>query len=167
MSPQGEPMTPYALISLHISEEVERLLEERMILREDLQQVIHYAETTARKLINTATGLSLACFRPKAVFFWVAYRKEGEGWRVDTAYSHRMVMKSSGSTKEWVKSGGSSNWLCNQCQALLEVQTVRLQYMQSIFTIDLPACSQCGLILVAEELATGKIAEAEQALEDK
>jgi hypothetical protein len=39
--------------------------------------------------------------------------------------------------------------------------------MQSIFPLDLPACPQCSFILIAEELATGKMAEAEQALEDK
>jgi hypothetical protein len=44
---------------------------------------------------------------------------------------------------------------------------VRLQYLRTIFAFDLPACSGCGMILIDEELATGKMAEAEQALEDK
>jgi hypothetical protein len=39
--------------------------------------------------------------------------------------------------------------------------------LRTIFALDLPACPRCGMILVAEELATGKMAEAEQALEDK
>ncbi|TWJ17532.1 DVU_1557 family redox protein [Geobacter argillaceus] len=154
-------------ISLHISAEIERLLEGRSILREDVQKVIHHAETSGKKLMNTVTHRSLAFYRPKAVTYWVEYSRIDGGYQVHTAYSHRMVMKSGGSTKEWVKSGSNSDWTCNQCQTPLEVQTVRLQYMQSIFPINLPACSRCGFILIAEELATGKVAEAEQALEDK
>jgi hypothetical protein len=160
-------MDAYEGIQLHIPEEVERLMEDRAILLEDAQKVIFNAETTGKKLINPSNSRFLACHRPKSVFFWVENSRVDKGYQLHSAYSHRMVMKSSGSTKEWEKSGSASDWICNQCNVPLEVQTVRLQYMQSIFAIDLPACSQCGFILVAEELATGKIAEAEQALEDK
>ncbi|MFZ4856874.1 MAG: DVU_1557 family redox protein [Desulfuromonadaceae bacterium] len=160
-------MDPFQQTNIHISGEVERLIEERLILREDLQKVIHNAEISGKKLTHPASSRSLAYYRPKAVFYWVEYSQIYDGYQVHTAYSHRMVMKSSGSTKEWVKSGGNSEWLCNLCQVPLEVQTVRLQYMQSIFPIDLPACSLCGFILIDEKLATGKLAEAEQALEDK
>ena len=160
-------MDAYEQVDVQIPGEVGQLMEERSILREDVQKVILHAETTGRKLVNPGTGLFLAFHRPKAVTYWVEYGRNGDGYRLATAYSHRMVMKSSGSTQEWVKSGSQSQWLCNQCQVPLEMQTVRLQYMQSIFPINLPACSGCGFILIDEELATGKIAAAEQALEDK
>jgi len=65
------------------------------------------------------------------------------------------------------KSGGDSGWVCNRCRVPVEVQTVRLQYLRTIFAVRLPACPRCGMILIDEELATGKMAEAEQALEDK
>jgi len=65
------------------------------------------------------------------------------------------------------KSGSESGWICNRCRAPLEVQTVRLQYLKTIFALHLPACPRCGMILIDEELATGKMAEAEQTLEDK
>ena len=68
---------------------------------------------------------------------------------------------------ERAKSGSDSGWICNRCKVPLEVQKVRLQYSRTIFALDLPACPQCGMILIDEELATGKMAEAEQALEDK
>ena len=160
-------MNTYEQTWLHIAEDVQRLLEDRLIRKEDVQKVIHHAETTGKKLINPSIDRCLACYRPKAVTYWVEYSRLDEGYRVHTAYSHRMVMKSGGSTQEWVKSGSNSDWLCNECQTPLEIQTVRLQYMQSIFPINLPACSRCSFILVAEELATGKVAEAEQVLEDK
>jgi hypothetical protein len=65
------------------------------------------------------------------------------------------------------KSGIDSGWICNRCKVPVEVQTVRLQYIKTIFAVHLPACPGCGMILIDEELATGKIAEGEQALEDK
>ena len=68
---------------------------------------------------------------------------------------------------ERAKSCDDSGWICDRCKVPLEVQTVRLQYLRTIFALHLPACPQCGMILIDEELATGKIAEAEQALEDK
>jgi hypothetical protein len=65
------------------------------------------------------------------------------------------------------ESAGDSGWMCNRCKVPVEVQTVRLQYSRTIFALNLPACPQCGMILIDEELATGKMAEAEQILEDK
>lgn len=64
-------------------------------------------------------------------------------------------------------SGSDGGWICNRCQVPVEVQKVRLEYRKTIFAINLPACPGCGMILVSEELATGNMAEAEQALEDK
>jgi len=68
---------------------------------------------------------------------------------------------------EWGEPGNDSGWICNRCKVSLEVQKVRLQYSRVIFALDLPVCPCCGMILIAEGLATGKMAEAEQVLEDK
>ncbi len=68
---------------------------------------------------------------------------------------------------EGAKFAGVDGWICNRCRVPVEVQTVRLQYARIIFAIHLPACPRCGMILIDEELATGKMAEAEQAIEDK
>jgi predicted nucleic acid-binding Zn-ribbon protein len=65
------------------------------------------------------------------------------------------------------KSGDGSGWICNRCRVPLEVQTVRLQYRKTIFALHLPVCPGCSSILIDEELATGKMAEAEQIIEDK
>jgi hypothetical protein len=62
---------------------------------------------------------------------------------------------------------GSGEWICNRCKVPVQIQTVRLQYSRTIFALDLPACPGCGMILIDEELAVGKMAEAEQILEDK
>jgi hypothetical protein len=86
-------MEAYERIRLEISEEVERLMEARQILKEDVQKTIHHAETTGEKFIHPDTGRSLASLRPDRVTYWVEYSQGDEGFRVHTAYFHRMEMK--------------------------------------------------------------------------
>ena len=86
-------MGGYEEIRLHIPKEVERLIEDRWILKEDLKKTIHHAETTGEKFINPSTGRSLASFRPDRVTYWVEYSQIGEDYQVHSAYSHRMEMK--------------------------------------------------------------------------
>jgi len=89
----GEHIETYEQIYLQMSEEVERLVEYRHILKEDLQKTIHHAETTGEKFINPSTSRSLASFRPGRVTYWVEYSSTGEAYQVHSAYSHRMEMK--------------------------------------------------------------------------
>jgi hypothetical protein len=86
-------MNEYEKIRLHIPREVERLIEDRRILRQDLQKTIHHAESTGEKFINPSTGRSLASLRPDRVTYWVEYSQVGEDYHVHSAYSHRMEMK--------------------------------------------------------------------------
>ena len=78
---------------LLIPEKVALLMEDRRILKEELQQTIHHAETTGEKFINPSTGRSLAFFRPGRVTYWVEYSRVGEDYQIHSAYSHRMEMK--------------------------------------------------------------------------
>lgn len=61
----------------------------------------------------------------------------------------------------------AGTWSCTACEKPLEVVTVAFSYMKGNFEVALPACSGCGMVLVSEELATGKMADAERILEDK
>ncbi len=86
-------MNAHEQIRLRIPEEVGRLMEDRGILKEDVQKVIHHAETTGEKFIDPSIGRSLASLRPGRVTFWVEYNAAGEEYQVHSAYSHRMEMK--------------------------------------------------------------------------
>jgi len=86
-------MEEYKKISLKITDDVNRLIENRHILMEDLQKTIRHAETTGEKFINPSRGRSLASFRPGRVTFWVEYSLIGDLYQVHRAYSHRMEMK--------------------------------------------------------------------------
>jgi hypothetical protein len=45
--------------------------------------------------------------------------------------------------------------------------TVEVAYMGSKYPVNLPRCPNCGLTLIPEQLALGKMAEIEKLLEDK
>jgi glutamate synthase (NADPH) small chain len=86
---EGLPLD-YENIQLQISGDVQRRLEERLILIEDLQRVVEYAERTGNRLVNLETGHLLAYYRPNKVTYWVEYTPvEGE-FVIHNAYSHRM-----------------------------------------------------------------------------
>ncbi len=58
-------------------------------------------------------------------------------------------------------------WECEACHEPLRPGPAQLAYMGSVFDVELPLCRKCGLVLVPEELALGKMLEVEQVLEDK
>jgi len=88
---EKQPMeAEYRSIKLYCSEEIRKRLEERLILDEDVQQVIEAAERTGRKFFDPEDGRSLAHHRPARVTYWVEYSPEADGYRIHNAYSHRM-----------------------------------------------------------------------------
>ena len=66
---------------------------------------------------------------------------------------------------EGLPTGG--DWICGKCGEPLVSATVRVRYLGATLSIELLKCPKCGTAMVTEEVATGKMAEAEQALEDK
>jgi ribosomal protein S27AE len=59
------------------------------------------------------------------------------------------------------------NWTCDRCHQTLVVGKVTVEYLGNQFVTDLPTCPGCGRVYISEDLATGKMAEVEQLLEDK
>lgn len=84
-------------IKLTMSEAVRDRLEQRLILTEDVQRVIDYAERTGRRLLNRESGHYLAYFKPTSVTYWVEYLPESGAFTIFNAYSHRMEVPGSGS----------------------------------------------------------------------
>jgi NADPH-dependent glutamate synthase beta subunit-like oxidoreductase len=77
-------------VQLVIADDVRARLEQRLILVEDIQRVIEFAERTGSKLLNRQTGHWLAHHRPNAVTYWVEYTPQDDAFAVHNAYSHRM-----------------------------------------------------------------------------
>jgi hypothetical protein len=82
----------FEAIQLIFTDAVAARLEQRLILVEDIQQVIDFAERTGRKLLDPDSGHFLAHYRPASVTYWVEYSPAGpeNTFAIYNAYSHRM-----------------------------------------------------------------------------
>ena len=89
-------MQAHRKIKLFMDPPVREMLEERRILIEDVQKVIHQAEASGDKLVHPGSGHFLAATRPHQAAFWVEYTPQGDGFQVHKAYSHRMTVKAGG-----------------------------------------------------------------------
>lgn len=58
-------------------------------------------------------------------------------------------------------------WKCGKCGGELQRGSVKASYLGNDFVVEELKCLNCGLVLITEELALGKMLEVEQSLEDK
>ena len=65
------------------------------------------------------------------------------------------------------KASGTPKLVCNKCHLDMVLGKVTVTYLGATFPIELLRCPSCGLIYVPESLATGKMEQVEQSLEDK
>lgn len=141
------------------------LLEKKGIRVEDVRSALVSAKHYGNIFTHTGTGRHLAYFRPVgSTTYWVEYTCEGNSYRIQSAYSHRMEVLRGTAIAAEVKE--VTEWACSQCAAYLEVVSVKLTYLGDAFVADLPACPSCQRVLVDEEKAQ-KMALAEEMLEDK
>jgi hypothetical protein len=78
------------MTGINLSEELNRIISDRMISRHEIVQVMENAEKTDRKLLNRLNGHFLAHSTIGKVTFWAEYSRLGDGWAVHNAHSHRM-----------------------------------------------------------------------------
>ncbi len=165
----GEPAAaPDWRETLLLVPEIELLLEDRYIRPEEVLAVVTRSEETGRRFEEVDTGRRLATLQIGSVTYWVEYEPEGDLFRVHTAYSHRMEIKS----PPWppaheIEHADGRAWLCALDGRPLEPRSVTLSYLVAGFPVRLPACLGHGMVLITEELAIGRMLEAELALEDK
>ena len=68
---------------------------------------------------------------------------------------------------QYVDLSAYEGWACADCGEPLKPGKVDISYLGNSFPVELLKCPKCGLVLIPEELALGKMAEVEKALEDK
>lgn len=87
----------FETIRLILPEPVQQMIEDRLILVEDIQKVIEYAERTGKRMYNASSGHYLAYYKPTSVTYWVEYTPQQGAFLIHKAYSHRMEIGLGGS----------------------------------------------------------------------
>ncbi len=87
----NEETTPMDLgFTIEYTPEAEAMMDDRMILKTDVMQVLQHLQETEEAILDEETGLYVTRCRLGNVTFWVKYRPIPQGYRVFGAYSHRM-----------------------------------------------------------------------------
>ena len=84
---------PYEDIEFDVTDHAARIMEERRILKSDIQKVLFQLNQSGKRLVNSETGHFLASFRPVVVTYWVEYEPTDGGYLVHNAWCHRMKIK--------------------------------------------------------------------------
>ncbi|MCI8505951.1 MAG: aldehyde dehydrogenase [Lachnospiraceae bacterium] len=79
-------------VPVSYGEGVEALMEERMILKSDVNAVLQAYEASKEAVYDETSGRLSACLRLGNVTFWVRFGKDEKGYTVYGAYSHRMTV---------------------------------------------------------------------------
>ncbi len=61
----------------------------------------------------------------------------------------------------------TTEWKCGKCGGELKRDTVVITYLGNEIRVEELKCLSCDLVLITEDLATGKMLQVEQSLEDK
>jgi len=86
----GRKDEPFEEIAVEFTDEAAALMEERRILKSDVQKVLLHVRETGKRFVHAETGHLLASFRPVAVTYWVEFEETDGGYRVHKVWSHRM-----------------------------------------------------------------------------
>ena len=79
--------------NIEYTPEVVALMDDRMILKSDIIQVLQELRKTGEAIQDAETGLCIARARLGNVTFWVKYEEIEGGYKVCGAYSHRMIVE--------------------------------------------------------------------------
>lgn len=76
--------------TLEYTQEAEAMMDDRMILKTDVIQVMDHLRQSKEAVYDEETSLFITRYRLGNVTFWVKYREIPDGYQVVAAYSHRM-----------------------------------------------------------------------------
>jgi hypothetical protein len=84
------PKKKYDAINLILCGDVEKKMDDRYILLNEIKQVIYHAEKRGVKFVDKENGHNLAHRKIGHVTYWVEYEPCGNDYRVYRTYSHRI-----------------------------------------------------------------------------
>jgi Fe-S oxidoreductase len=87
---EPEP-APWDQLTLMISDELRKELDEKLISSADLKEAIWLAESSADKFVDERDGMSIASMIKPVITYWVQYRETApKTYQIFSAYYHRM-----------------------------------------------------------------------------
>lgn len=87
----GEEIAPVELgFELEYTAEALEMMDDRMILKSDVEEVMKFVHETGEAVFDAEAGLLVSRVRLGNVTFWVKYTETENGYLVHRAYSHRM-----------------------------------------------------------------------------
>ncbi len=86
----GPPKQEHESVKLTLGSDIEKKLDDRFILLDEVRQVILNAERGGARFVDTESGRVTAGLRIGLVTYWVEYEACGDGYRLHKAYSHRI-----------------------------------------------------------------------------
>jgi Fe-S oxidoreductase len=89
----GAAAEPFETVRFACTEAGGAAMEERRILKSDVQKVLFQAEQSGNHLVHGQTGHFLASFRPAVVTYWVEFEKTDDGYLVHNTWCHRMQIQ--------------------------------------------------------------------------
>jgi glutamate synthase (NADPH/NADH) small chain len=84
------PKQEHEAVRLILCSDVEKKMDDRFILLDEIKQVVFQAERSGVKFVDKGSGHNLASFRIGHVTYWIEYEPCGDSYRVHKAYSHRI-----------------------------------------------------------------------------
>jgi len=90
---EGADGEPFEGIEVELTETAARNMEERRILKSDVQKVLLWTRETGKRFVSDESGHFLAAYRPVVVTYWVEFEEKGGGYLVHNTWSHRMRIK--------------------------------------------------------------------------
>ncbi len=88
---------PFESVAVEFTETALQNMEERRILKGDVQKVLLQTQKTGKRFVHKETGHFLASHRPVIVTYWVEYEEKNGGFLVHNTWSHRMHVRGAGS----------------------------------------------------------------------
>ena len=79
--------------NLIIAPELWQVMEDRYILLEDVEKVVDNSIRTGERFFNPVDMNYLAKLRIGSVTYWVKFKQDDQGIKVNSVYSHRMEVK--------------------------------------------------------------------------
>lgn len=176
-------------IEISMTKQVEKLLEERGIKKDDVKETIEHGESTKRKFYIPGENHFLTKKKIGNVTVNAEYTAGKKAFEPITAYTHRAELLESTSKPMVTSLGGKADiygedmaemevggtekkklgipWWCSKCEEKVVPANTEVTFMDITRSMYSMACMKCGLAMVEEMNAVQTLAAAEGLLEQK